>query len=164
MKVENKIKALLILIGIGGLLLILTNLSGNKNKSKDIINPSTDKKTEGPPKAERYFISGKALPQFTEVIFDPYNVKVNGKQTVTIRVKNTEPVKSVYVILNTDNKTQRYDLKLSEGSLIDGNWRGSWKVSDTRDKIYSFTFYSASENNGSNIDFSFGKEFPKSYK
>lgn len=164
MKAENRVKILLILIGIGVLLFGLTSFSGNKNKSKDIFIPSANKEAENPPKAERYFISSKVLPQFTEVIFDPYNIKINEKQTVTIRVKNTEPVKSVYVVLNTDTKSQRYDLKLSEGSFIDGNWQGFWKFSDTRNKIYSFTFYAVSENKGSNIDFSFGKEFPKSTK
>lgn len=161
MKIGNEIKALLVLIVIGFLFFSLNNLTGGKNKPKEVI-PQATKKTESPSKAETYFISSKVLPQFTEVTFDPYNVKLNEKQTVTIRVKNTESLKSVYLILNTDNKKQRYDLKLSEGTLIDGNWQGSWTFSDTRDKIYSFTFYAVSQNKGSNIDFSFGKEFPKS--
>ena len=167
MKLEDNAKVLLALAVIGGLLFVVISLSGNKGKlsiNLKGINPPAKEKAESVPKAERYFISSKVLPQFTEVLFDPFNVKINGKQTVTIRVKNTEPVKSVYVVLNTDTKMQRYDLKLSDGSPIDGNWQGFWNVSDTRSKIYSFTFYAVSENKSSDIDFSFGKEFPKSVK
>lgn len=154
----NSVRILLILI-VAALILGRISLS---NKSKNSI--PADKKTESRSRAERYFISSKVLPQFTEVVFDPYDIKINEKQTVTIRVKDTEPLKSVYLILNTDNKSQRYDLKLSQGNLNDGNWQGSWKFGDTRNKVYSFTFYATSENKSSTIDFSFGKEFPKSAK
>ncbi len=167
-EMENIITLLITLVGLTGLSFGLIN--ADKSKGLETLTPETLKqlitpKTNLAPlssRGERYFIGGRTYPLFTEVTFDPFDIKSGEKQTVVMKVQNPEPVKSVKVVLSTDSKSTTYDLALSDGTVLNGAWRGTWTFDDSRDKVYTFTFFATdSKGKKSSIDFSFGKEFPK---
>lgn len=80
--------------------------------------------------------SGSKGPDIRQVIFDPLDAKPGQNQTISVKVQNKSSVKSVSVTLKTDNKTKTYDLKLKDGTDLNGIWEGSWSAEDTHDFEY----------------------------
>lgn len=75
---------------------------------------------------------------------DPYDPKVGEKQTVSITVKNTNPVESVEATMQTDNHSKKYPMKLVEGTTLDGRWEATWEVTDSYVTTYVLTIDSVS--------------------
>lgn len=82
--------------------------------------------------------SDKTVPQFKEGAIDPYDPAKGGTQTVTINVKNSQPVSKVIAILKTDHAvSQPYFFRLIKGTNTDGQWQGSWRIKDSY--FYNYT-------------------------
>lgn len=81
--------------------------------------------------------SDKTKPLIGKGLIDPYDPDPNGLQTVSISVKDEQPVTKVTAFLKTDNAiSEPVSFKLISGSPTDGTWQGSWHISDT----YLFTY------------------------
>ena len=77
-------------------------------------------------------------PKMTEVTFDPFDPKVGGKQTITVKAAHTSPIKRVAITLETDNgQTVLYPLTLIEGTETNGTWQGSWTTEQKHDYVYN---------------------------
>jgi len=89
---------------------------------------------------ETYTISqGKTNgPKMTKAVIDPHDPNIGVTQKFTLFVNHTKPVTIAKITLISDNKTKTYNLKLSEGTPLNGQWSGSWKIDDTHNQIYSF--------------------------
>jgi len=75
------------------------------------------------------------------ISFNPYDPKINSNQTVTIKLRDTSPIKKVTYRINTDNtQTEPIDLKLISGTPTDGQWQGDFIINDTYDEIYYMVF------------------------
>jgi len=75
-------------------------------------------------------------PQTGSGFIDPYDPEVGEKQTISITVKDNQPVTSVSVTMKTDNGLKEYPMKLAEGTATDGRWEGTWAVEDTHLYMY----------------------------
>lgn len=95
--------------------------------------------------------SASATPKIRSLEVDPHDPKVNDNQTLKVRVVDSRPVQSVKVTIGSDNKTRDFDLKLTEGSNLDGKWTLSWKVDDTVLYSYYFTIDAVGTNSRSNV-------------
>ena len=74
----------------------------------------------------------KTKPQFSQGEIDPYDPPKGGRQSVTISVRDEQPVSQVSAVLKTDNAvSQPVSFKLIDGSAADGTWQGSWTVDDS---------------------------------
>lgn len=135
------VKSFLILIGIAVILSVV--LVGKQEK----VEPKSP--------SERYFISSKDYPRFTEAVFNPFDFRPGEEQIVLIKIENPEPVESVTAIVKTDNATGNYELKLATGSATAGTWKGSWKIKDTHSHTYRETFKAISGNDKSQVDLVF---------
>ena len=81
--------------------------------------------------------SDKTVPQFSKGSIDPYDPAKGATQTVTIAIKHTQPVTKVTATLKTDNVVSNPVLfTLISGTATDGQWQGSWQVTDT----YLYTY------------------------
>jgi hypothetical protein len=81
--------------------------------------------------------SDKTVPQFGKGSIDPYDPEKGSTQTVTITVKHKKPVTKVTATLKTDkNISAPVPLALVDGTNTNGQWQGSWKVTDTYLYIY----------------------------
>lgn len=95
----------------------------------------------------------KTGPQFGRGEIDPYDPPQGDKQTVTINVKDGQPIIQVAVILKTDNAvSQPYPLQLISGSATDGQWQGSWTVDDTYLYTYNLVFEATSSRGQSTVE------------
>jgi hypothetical protein len=80
-------------------------------------------------------------PVFYKAVIDPEKVSVGHTQTMTVWVKDDESeIVSVVAEIDSDTKTQKYDLIMIEGSAKDGVWSGSWRVNDTHETTYATKF------------------------
>lgn len=120
-----------------------------------IVLVNKQEKFEPKPRVERYFISSKDYPRFTEAVFNPFDFRPGEEQIVLIKIENPEPVESVTAIVKTDNATGNYELKLATGSATSGTWKGVWKIKDTHGHTYRETFKATSENDKSQVDLVF---------
>lgn len=78
-------------------------------------------------------------PKISKAIIDPHDAQVGSTQTITIFAKHTSPVGSIKVTLKSDdNQEDVYDLSLTEGTALEGQWTGSWKVENTH--LYNYVF------------------------
>lgn len=81
--------------------------------------------------------SDNTVPQFGKGFIDPYDPEKGETQTITIAVKHSQPVTKVTAVLKTDHTTSvPVPFALVSGSDTDGQWQGSWKVTDT----YLYTY------------------------
>ncbi len=139
--------------GVGAIALIAAGLfyllsSDFYNKLKNRItkglgdqNISTPYKPSPVPLAhgtQTYTISGSVpgAPRITEVTFDPIDPPKGSNLNITVKTLDGTGVKDVDVILNTDSKSLDSKLSLSEGTINDGVWKGSLKMSDSYDYVY----------------------------
>lgn len=90
------------------------------------------------PDRDTYFITSKEPgPQIYEASFDPLGTAKKGvEQKVQVKVRYENSVDAVNVIMTIDDGPHPLVLTLKEGSLTDGAWEGSWKVTDTHDNAY----------------------------
>ncbi len=95
----------------------------------------------------------KTKPQFGRGNIDPYDPSQGSKQTVTISVKDEQPITQVTAILKTDNVvSQPYPFQLISGSTTDGQWQGSWTVDDTYLYIYNLVLEATSSRGQSTVE------------
>lgn len=109
-------------------------------------------------RSEHYTIGngpGASYPHFSEALFDPFDAKTNEEQVITVRTENLEPVKFVSVIFKTDNGSTAIHLEPKDEGESSAIWSGSWKVTDTHDKIYIATLKAVSTHYRSSIDLHF---------
>ena len=96
---------------------------------------------------QTYGISSKGIPQMYDVSFNTIDPKQT-TQTVKLKVKDQSGnVNSVSATVKTDNLSKNYNLSLSAGTASDGEWTGSWTLSDTYNKNFTITF-SATDDKG----------------
>lgn len=80
-------------------------------------------------------------PQFYKAIINPEKVSPGETQTMTVYVRDDkDDIESVKAEIETDTKTQTYELSLVKGDRKDGIWEKSWKVNDTSTKTYRTKF------------------------
>ena len=97
--------------------------------------------------------SDKTVPQFARGFIDPYDPAKGGTQTVTIAVKHTQPVIGVTAVLKTDNNiSEPHPFKLISGSDTDGQWQGSWKVTDTYLYTYALVLNAESSDSSASVE------------
>lgn len=97
---------------------------------------------------QSYEINGgdKKYPTITNLTLSPQDAKMGQKQTASVTVTNTTPVKEVIVILHLDNnKDFEYRLKLSEGTTTDGVWSQSYTFPWTYNNNYRVTVKARNE-------------------
>lgn len=95
----------------------------------------------------------KTKPQFGRGNIDPYDPSQGSKQTVTISVKDEQPITQVTAILKTDNTvSQPYPFQLISGSATDGQWQGSWTVNDTYFYTYNLILEATSSRGQSTVE------------
>lgn len=89
---------------------------------------------------ETYSISqGKTQgPLMSKVTINPNDPEVGAKQDFSILVTHNLPITAVKVTLKTDNDTKNYNLSLASGTTTDGQWSGSWNITDTYLHKYVF--------------------------
>jgi len=68
---------------------------------------------------------------------DPYLPKIGEKQILSVDVSGKRGVTAVQVVLNTDTRTERYNLKMVGGTETDGKWQGMWAWNDTYKYAYN---------------------------
>ncbi len=88
---------------------------------------------------QTYFVSGKAeqgAPVLVEVVYDPFDPKPGQQQTILIKTKAKPEANTVSVLMITDSKEMKYELKNldTQGELL--VWEGSWEVTDTHINQY----------------------------
>jgi hypothetical protein len=98
----------------------------------------------------------KTGPQFGRGDIDPYDPPQGSKQTVTISVKDEQPIIQVTAILKTDNTiSQPYSFQLISGSVTDGQWQGSWTIDDTYLYTYNLVLEATSSRGQSTVEITF---------
>ncbi len=73
----------------------------------------------------------KTVPQITKAIINPIDPKLNETQTVQVKVSHTSPVNSVTLKLTSDNDQAEINMKLVEGTNLNGTWEATWEIKDT---------------------------------
>jgi hypothetical protein len=101
----------------------------------------------------RFSISTHATtgPLLQEGYLIPFYPAVGDTQTMSIKASDSVDIASVLVTINTDKKSATYPLKLAEGDAMHGLWKGSWKVSDTHDNVYTIIIYAADKMSSSSV-------------
>ena len=128
---------------------ILTSIESDKRSNKKLIPTNAPTPIPRPiPHGTKGFTVGqsdKTVPQFRKGSIDPYDPAKGQTQTVTIAVKHSQPVTKVTATLTTDHATsQPYSFKLISGSDTDGDWQGSWPVTDSYLYTYVLTLNAVS--------------------
>lgn len=82
---------------------------------------------------ETYTISSSSRngPEIIEATIDPHDPSIGDTQTMIVRARHTQPIVDMRVDLESDNKTTRHLLTLTDGSPTNGVWQGSWTLSDS---------------------------------
>ena len=119
----------------------LTSIESDKRSKLAPTIASTPTPTPRPiPHGKTSFSVGqgdKTVPQFGRGFIDPYDPVQGGMQTIQIAIKHNKPITKVTVILTTDKDiSQPILLKLVTGTNTDGQWQGSWKMTDS----YLYTY------------------------
>ncbi len=113
---------------------------------------------------QTYFIqTGRPKnPQIIQVDLDPFDVKVDETQVLTVIVKDTEnnPItkeNKIEAVIFTDNTSTTVPFKLiqADGPDLTTTWEGSWIAQDTNNFIYSATITATNSQTQSFIDLSF---------
>lgn len=158
---KDKTEFIIFLILVSVLVITLLIYSSSKNKQNLSANnfssvesgkrPDIPTPTRTPrkiPHGKMEFSVGqsdKTVPQLSKGSIDPYDPENGTTQTMTIAVKHSQPVDKVTATLKTDNATsQPYFFRLVKGTNTDGEWQGSWKVTDTYLYTYVLTLNAVS--------------------
>jgi len=95
----------------------------------------------------------KIKPQFGRGSIDPYDPPQDSKQTVTISIKDEQPITQVAAIFKTDNTvSQPFSLQLISGTETDGQWQGSWTINDTYFYTYNLILEATSSRGQSTVE------------
>jgi len=95
----------------------------------------------------------KTKPQFSQGEIDPYDPPKGGRQSVTISVRDEQPVSQVSAVLKTDNAvSQPVSFKLISGSDTDGTWQGSWTLTDTYLYTYNLVLTAVSSRGQASVE------------
>lgn len=74
----------------------------------------------------------RTVPQMSRGSIDPYDPERGATQTVTVAVKHKQPVTEVTAVLKTDHAVSSpFPFTLTSGTSTNGEWQGSWQVTDT---------------------------------
>lgn len=107
---------------------------------------------------QTFFVSSSTNPRITQVDFSPLDVAVGANQTVTVRVRDPNPIDSVSVTIQSDNETNAYQLSQVSSQFIAGQyrevWSGSWTSPDTHDYIYFVPVEASSQSGQSRVEIS----------
>lgn len=76
----------------------------------------------------------------TSITYDPLDPALNSNQTISAQITSSEPIKSVVITVNTDNRSTPHTMSLLAGSFSSGTWVTSFKVTDTYEKKYDVSF------------------------
>lgn len=88
----------------------------------------------------------KTVPQFGKGSIDPYDPSKGGKQTISVEIKHSSPIKKVTAQIKTDSSvSEAYEFELISGTKMDGVWQGTWTVEDTY--LYSYGLVLKAESN-----------------
>lgn len=80
-----------------------------------------------------------------KLVINPYDPSIGAKQRITVGIKSSTPVRKVFAVLKTDNKTSpEYELLPGDGTSLESNWTGYWMMNDTYDKIYELILHAES--------------------
>lgn len=94
----------------------------------------------------------KSIPQFGVGYINPYDPAVGSMQSIVISVKHTQPITSVTARITTDHlESAPYALKLIKGTNLNGEWQGSWKVTDSYLYTYIITFEAKSSSSTATV-------------
>jgi hypothetical protein len=101
----------------------------------------------------RFSISTHATtgPLLQEGYLIPFYPALGDAQTMSIKASDSSAIISVLVTMIMDNGSTTYPLALAEGDAMHGLWKGSWKVSDTHDKVYTIIIYAADKASSSSV-------------
>lgn len=77
-------------------------------------------------------------PKITKAVILPHDPTIGTNQKFTLYVNHTSPVTRVTITLKSDNKVEEHELSLSSGSPLDGQWSGTWEITDTHLHTYAF--------------------------
>lgn len=77
-------------------------------------------------------------PKITKAVINPHDPSVGMVQKFTLYVNHTAPVTGVKITLKSDNKTEDYQLSLTSGTPLEGQWSGTWEITDTHLHTYAF--------------------------
>jgi hypothetical protein len=89
--------------------------------------------------------SDKTVPQITNGTIIPYDPAQGTSQSVIISVKHSQPVTGVTAVLQTDHQTSGpIPFTLVSGTATNGQWRGSWQITDTYLYTYKITIEATS--------------------
>jgi hypothetical protein len=88
----------------------------------------------------------KTVPQFGKGTINPYDPENGTTQTVTIAIKHTQPITMVTAKLKTDHMVSApIPFTLMSGTNTNGQWQGSWKMTDTYLYTYQLILEATSE-------------------
>ena len=140
---------LLISLILGGAYLILSrsgmlnNLfkKGEINGEKNITIPYKPTPKPLAHGRQKYLISGSKIgsPKIAEATIDPIDPQKGATQVMEVKilsVDGTTPVTKAEVEIMTDNTSKKATLVLSDGTNLDGIWKGSWTIEDIYDYRY----------------------------
>ncbi len=102
---------------------------------------------------ETYSISqGKTPgPLMSKATINPNDPEIGARQDFSILVTHNLPITAVKVTLKTDNETKSYNLSLASGTTTDGQWSGSWSITDTYLHKYVFIIEATDGTNTSKV-------------
>ena len=102
---------------------------------------------------QTYSIGMKGIPEMYEVWFNTIDPK-KGTQTVKLKVRDKlGKVNLATAAVKTDKLSKKYNLSLSDGTISDGQWTGSWTLNDTYNKNFMITFFASDDKgNKSSVD------------
>lgn len=175
---DNYLTSITIFTGVIAFMLILTAIilvflpsSTKKNLSRNFANltgkgptivPATPIPTPTPrPIAkgpQTYSVSTANNPQMIQLWVNEFDPKKEQVQIFKAKIKNTKKIaiSSVELKLTTDHKSKTYPLKLTSGTLQEGEWIVSLTTEDSHDYVYSAFFTMKDEKgNSSQLDLNF---------
>lgn len=124
---------------------------------KPFLPPLSYAPTEARPGREIYSLSSPAgdNPNIAEAVFDGFDAVPGELQSASVKVFHTEAVRSVSVVMITDNGSAEHELALSAGDGSAGRWSGEWRVSDTHVSHYRAVIRAVSPKSRAEVTLSF---------
>jgi len=97
--------------------------------------------------------SDSTVPQFGKGLIDPYDPAQGATQTVTITAKHSQPVTKVTAVLKTDHAVSTpVPFTLTSGTNTNGQWQGSWQITDTYLYTYNLVLQAESSNDSASVE------------
>jgi hypothetical protein len=96
--------------------------------------------------------NAKNGPRMSGGFIDPMDPARGERQTISLRVSDSEPVTSVMATVTFDTTSRKFPLRLASGTPQDGVWMGTWPVNDTYRESYFIGLSAQSKRGTSKID------------